>query len=503
MLAGDGRSRHTCKLTRSQDADAAKHAMPRSSGRYGALAAALIAAAVHAQTPALPAYGITLIPAPSSSTGLTVAAISSADQLTGSIAFSAGQAAHAFVYTSGTVIDLGTLPYPGSADLGSASGMSISNGGQIVGTITDTGTPPMWQFGFTYDPGGALESLNTLTGFPFCTATGVNDSGLIVGSCSNLNEQIATMYVNGTPQQIGPTGAAANAVNDYNQVAASGTPGFIYDNGTITKLPLLSGGSANTQSSATSINNAGQAVGWQLNGTTYQTFFYSYGATSALTGVPGSNVQPRVSINNAGQIVGYTVTSASATAVPFFYAHGLMSNLNALVSTTDPSKRYVTLTQAYGISDTGQIIASGTDSRTPGVTNAYLLTPISPLSPFVDLEASVTTVVEGTAFTLFWTAQSLSGCTASGGSGSDDWLGAMQADGGQQLLKEMKAGSYDFTLNCMTSTGAPQDSTVTVMVTAKPPTPPHSGGGALDARTLLALLLLCGWRVVRGAAGIL
>ena len=139
MLAGDGRSRHTCTLTRSQDADAAKHAMPRSSGRYGALAAVLIAAAVHAQTPALPAYGITLIPAPSSSTGLTVAAISSADQLTGSIAFSAGQAAHAFVYTSGTVIDLGTLPYPGSADLGSASGMSISNGGQIVGTSTDTG----------------------------------------------------------------------------------------------------------------------------------------------------------------------------------------------------------------------------------------------------------------------------------------------------------------------------------------------------------------------------
>ncbi len=461
--------------------------MPRSSVRYGALAGLLIAAAAHAQT-LLPAYGITLIPAPSGSAGITPAAISSGDQATGSIAFFAGQAAHAFLYTGGAVIDLGTLPYPGSTNYGSATGQSISDGGVIVGNITDTGIPPMWQFGFLYSANGVLEPLNTLTGFPFCTATAVNNSNLIVGSCSNLTESIATMYVSGTPQQIGPTGAAANAVNDYSQVAARGTPGFIYDNGTVTNIPLLSGGSASTQSSATSINNAGQAVGWQLNGTTYQSFFYSYGATTALTGVPGSGVQPAVSINNAGQIVGYTATGSSATAVPFFFAHGLMSNLNALVSATDPSKPYVTLTLAYGINDGGQIIASGTDSRTPGVTNAYLLTPTSPFSPSLDLEASATTVAAGTAFTLFWTAQSLSGCTASGGSGSDGWQGPMQANGGQQQVKETMAASYDFTLNCTSAGGAMQDSTVTVTVTAKPAIRPHSGGGALDLVTLGALL---------------
>ncbi len=267
-----------------------------------------------------------------------------------------------------------------------------------------------------------------LTGFPFCTATGIAGSGgLIVGSCSNVTGSIATMYVNGTPQQIGPTGAAANAVNDYNQVAASGTPAFIYDNGTVTNIPLLTGGSASTKSSATSINNAGQAVGWQLSGTTYQTFFYSYGTTTALTGVPDSAVQPAVAINNAGQIVGYTAAGSSAIAVPFFFAHGLMSNLNTLVSVSDPSGRYVTLTMAYGINNTGQIIASGTDSRTPGVTNAYLLTPISPFSPSLHLEAIATTVVEGTPFTLFWTSQSLTGCTASGGSGSDDWWESSRA----------------------------------------------------------------------------
>ena len=463
--------------------------MPGSSVRYGALAGLLIAAAAHAQT-VRPAYGITLIPAPSGSAGITPAAISSGDQETGSIAYFAGQAAHAFLYTSGTVIDLGTLPYPGSTNFGSASGQSISDGGVIVGNITDTGIPPMWQFGFMYTANGVLAPLNMLAGFPLCTANAVNNSNLIVGSCSNLTASIATMYVNGTPQQIGPTGAAANAVNDYSQVAARGTPGFIYDNGTVTNIPLLSGGSASTQSSATSINNAGQAVGWQLNGTTYQTFLYSYGATTALTGVPGGGVQPAVSINNAGQIVGYTAAGSSATAVPFFFAHGLMSNLNALVSATDPSKRYVTLTLAYGINDSGQIIASGTDSRAPGVINAYLLTPTSPFSPSLDLEASATTVAVGTAFTLFWTAQSLSGCTASGGGGSDGWQGPMQANGGQQQVKETMAASYDFTLNCSSAGGAMQDSTVTVMVTAKPTIPPLSGGGALDLVTLGALLAL-------------
>jgi hypothetical protein len=207
--------------------------MPGSSVRYGALAAVLIAAAGHAQTPALPPYSITLISAPPGSAGITPAAISSGDQATGSIAFFAGQAAHSFImYTNGTVVDIGTLPYPGSATFGSATGQSISNGGVIA--VTDTAIPPTWQFGFTYDASGVLEPLNMLTGSPLCTATGVNDSSLIVGSCSNGTESIATMYVNGTPQQIGPTGAAANAVNEYSQVAASGTPAFIYDNGTLT-----------------------------------------------------------------------------------------------------------------------------------------------------------------------------------------------------------------------------------------------------------------------------
>jgi hypothetical protein len=197
-----------------------------------------------------------------------------------------------------------------------------------------------------------------------------------------------------------------------------------------------------------------------------------------------------LSLNNAGQIVGTTAASSGAIPVPFFFAHGLMSPLNTLVSATDPSKRYVTLTAAYGINDSGQIIAVGTDSRAPGTTRAYLLTPTTPFAGSVDLQASLTTVTAGTPFTLYWTAQNLSSCTASGGSGSDGWQGSAAANGGQQQVTETKGGSYDFELDCATAIGGSETSSVTVTVNAKPAPPSGGGGGALGGETLLALLAL-------------
>jgi probable HAF family extracellular repeat protein len=470
---------------------------------YGALLAALIAVSAHAQTPALPGYGITLIPAPSGSAGITPTAINTSGQVTGSIAFFAGQPAHAFIWSSGTLTDIGTLPYPGSASYGSATGQSISDAGVIVGTIIDPGTPPMWSFGFLYNDNAVLALLNNPTGFPFCTATGVNSSTLIVGNCSNVTESIAAIYVNGTAQQFGPAGASANAVNDLGQIAASGTPAFIYSSagGTLSNIPQLSGGSSSTQMSATSINNAGQAVGWQLNNTSYLSFFYSNGSSVALSGVPASTVAPGVAINNAGQIVGYTVTKAAATPVPFYFAHGLSTNLNTLVSVTDPNKRFVTLTNAWAISDSGAIVASGTDSRTPGVPQAYVLTPTTAFSSMVELNTSVSSVVAGTAFTLFWTAQNLTACSASGGSGNDGWKGAVAFNGGQQQVTETAAGTYDFTISCSDSnSGAMEDSQVSVTVTAKPAPPHNGGGGTLDLGTLLGLLLLCAARRWRSPA---
>jgi hypothetical protein len=465
-----------------------------------AAVALLVVTAAEAQAPALPGYTLTLISPPAGASAIVPTAINSTGEVTGSIVYAPGQAAHAFIWTFGppvALMDIGTLPYPGSATYGSATGMSFTDRG-VVGTVVDPGTPPMWSFGFSYGSQG-LSPLSNLTGFPFCTATGINtqssSNALIVGSCNNTQETIGVIYVNSQAQQFGSSGISANAVNDFGQIAASGMPAFLYATpaDTITKIPLLSGGNSSTQASASSVNNAGQAVGWQQTSSgTYESFYYDNGSTTALAGVPTSTIQPGLSINNAGQIVGYTATAAAPTPAPFLFAHGLSTNLNTLISGTDPNKRFVTLTNAYAINDAGQIVATGTDSRSPGVTGAYVLSPTSPVTASVNLQASVSTVVAGTPFTLYWTAQGLTGCTASGGSGKDGWSGTVSFTGGQQQLTETAAQSdpYNFTLTCTQSNGGFVDSEASVTVTAKPAPPHDSGGGAVDPLLLVALAAL-------------
>jgi hypothetical protein len=62
----------------------------------------------------------------------------------------------------------------------------------------------------------------------------------------------------------------------------------------------------------------------------------------------------------------------------FFY-NGVMSDMNAFVSATDPLMQYVTLTDARGINDSRMIVVNGIDNRTQA-THAYLLQ-----GPWLDL----------------------------------------------------------------------------------------------------------------------
>lgn len=479
----------------------------RGSSICGALLAALIGNA-SAAAPTPPSYGLTLIPVPSGATAVVPAAINASGAVTGALSFPPGIPSHVFIYSGATLTDLGSLPYPGSATYGTTVGQSINADGVIVGTVTDPGVPPMWSFGFLYSDNGVLGPLANASGFVFCTATGVNSSGLISGGCTSpvAGQTIAVDYLNGMAMQLGPTGTAAaavagTAVNDSGQVVASGGAPFIAVGNTTTAIPLLASSPSGTQSNPSAINNAGQVVGWQLSGSTYQSFFYVNGATTSLAGVPASVLQPGLALNNAGQVVGYTQASSTAARVPFFLANGLYSNLNSLVSSSDPNQRYVTLTNAYGISDAGVIVATGTDSRTPGVSNAYLLTPSTALPVSVQLSSSVSSVQIGTTFTLAWTDQSAASCVATGGSGTDGWKGNVAINGGQQQVREVNPASYTFTLTCTDASSHSVASLAAVTVTSKPAPPPNSGGGALDELLLAALGLLALSRVRARAIG--
>jgi probable HAF family extracellular repeat protein len=473
--------------------------------RRGALAVALIAAAALAPAArASPSYSITIIPLPANAASLTPTALNNNGQVTGSLQFQ-GQSSHAFLYSGGVVTDLGTLLYPGSVIQGNATGQAINDAGVIVGTFSDP-VSDSWSYGFV-SSSGSLTALNGSSGYTNCTATGINTSSnsnassLIVGGCSNptLNTAFSAVYSSsGTPQGVGPTGGSAYGVNAYGQVAAVGSSsGFIYDsNGaTVTTISPVETTSAPMPANPTAINNAGEVVGWQGSGTSYVGFLYQnvQKGTSTELPFPLSTTPPVLSINNAGQIVGSAATTSGAM-LPYLTVGGALTNVNALISTTDPNQRYITFVNAYAINDSGQILAAGVDSRT-GLTGAYLLTPTTAWPANVTLAASVSTVVAGTAFTLWWIDQTVTSCTASGGSGSDGWQGNVAINGGQMQITESTAGSYSYTLTCATSFGSVA-STATVTVSKKSSGGSSSGGGgALDGALLAVLLALAALRV--------
>jgi probable HAF family extracellular repeat protein len=463
--------------------------MPRTLSSGGILLAALACcSAAAAVTPPLPSYTLTVIAVPANATSVQANALNSNGQMTGTIEFSGGQPSHAFLYSQGVMTDLGTLSYPGTSLQGGASGQAINAAGVVAGTF-EAPLNQLWSFGFTGHAAG-LTALFGLTGFSNCTATGINTAGLTVGGCSGATgspSAVAVIYSNGTPAQIGPGGGSASAVNDYQQVAAfSSTSGFIYENGVVTSIPPLASTSSPVPAATpTAINNAGEVVGWQAAGTGFAPFLYVNGATQALPSVPVSSVSPTASINNAGQVVGYTVVNAVTT--PFFIGSGTTSNLNTLISATDPNRPFVTLTSASAINDKGWILVNGTDSRT-SLTGAYLLTPTAMLPVTVAVLASATAAVN-TPFTVAWTDQSAASCTASGGSGSDGWKGNLATNGGQLAVTETTAGTYTFTLECTGTTGSVSSSQKVVVAAQTPSGGGLHGGGSLEVFTLALLAL--------------
>ena len=297
---------------------------------------------------------------------------------------------HAFVYSNGTMTDLGSTGTPSYA-------YGINDSGTVAGYTFDAATSNSTAF---EDVGGVMHSLGSLQGASGSSfAFGVNSSGQVVGysmPAPRTTRAIeAFIYSGGTMTGLGglstdsdtgqPNASQGTGINDsgttvgYAEVPTGqdllAEHAFV-DAGTMTDLGLGDG------SVAHAINNAGQIVAISQSGA----YLISGGTSTVISSDPG--VEPS-SINNNGDVVGYVQTT-SAQSDPFLYKNGQMIDLSSLL----PANSGWTLTNANAINNSDQIVGTGTYQ---GHQQAYLLSLNgSPTRPAVTW-ANPTSIIYGTA----------------------------------------------------------------------------------------------------------
>jgi len=303
-----------------------------------------------------------------------------------------------FLYSGGVVTELSTL------SVGTATG--INDSGQIVG---QTFIAP-----FLYS-GGVM---NDLRPAGVGLAVAINNSGQIVGASSTNGPilraspgsvQHAVVYSGGVLTDLGTLGGSlsvATAINASGQVAgysmrADGTEhAFLYSNGVMRDLGTLGG----AISHANAINAGGEIVGFadKADGS-WHAFLYSGGFMLDL-GTLGGPHSEASGINTSGQVVGYSLLAGGANSA-FIYSNGVMTALNSLLPPGSewgymaPPFGQAGLEQANAINDNGEIAGCAYIS---GAMHGFLLT----LTPNLTGLSPSSVTPGGAAFTLTLTGTS-------------------------------------------------------------------------------------------------
>jgi probable HAF family extracellular repeat protein len=278
---------------------------------------------------------------------------------------------HAFLYSDSRMIDLGYLGY------GNESGAyAINSPGQVAGYSYVV--PGVSCVAFLYS-GGSMLNLGGANSYGF----GINDLGQEVGYSGFWGPQRATLWNGGSAVNLGTLGGGSMAlgINNSGQIVGwscladnSTYHAFLYSGGAMTDLQTSFGPGT---SGANGINDHGQIVGSaSVNGNPEHAFLLSDGTVTDLGSLGGNNSYA-YAINNSGQIVGLANASNGAKHA-FLYEGGAMQDLNDLVSNGSG----LTLCEAQAINNRGQIVGMGT--RLSGQNEAFLLTPITNSPPVLD-----------------------------------------------------------------------------------------------------------------------
>jgi probable HAF family extracellular repeat protein len=331
--------------THCMNACATRHAR-HCIAAWGVLAVlTALLAPLHCQAEAT--YTITLLPA-----HFNPADINNAGQMAGTHQAD-GAEAHAAIYASGVVTDLGA--FGGRYSYATA----INEGGSVagnLGTVAGAEHAFLYQHGVMHDIGVAF-------------AAGMNASGAVVGRKTASDGSGATgfVYRNGVLNELGRLGSGnmsmAAAINDAGQVVGESniavdgqvpTHPYLYDGVTLHDLGTLASCGVN---SAVVINNAGQVAGYsEAQDGLMHAFFYEHGVMSDLGSFGGLDITIG-GMNQHGQVVG-TGNTRDGPDVAFISSDGALVDLNTLV---DPALGW-RITSAIDINDHGQIIANACTS---------------------------------------------------------------------------------------------------------------------------------------------
>lgn len=273
----------------------------------------------------------------------------------------------AFRWTSGNMVDLGTL---GGDNSWAAA---INSAGDVVGAATLSGETYV---AFRYH-NGVMSPLPGLETTP-SLALAINDLGDIGGQYevdANYGIWHAFLLIDGAFIDLTPTLPTFSQVVDLNNIrwavgmsVTDNDQTFLYHDGVITELGTLGG----TWCDPLAMNDAGDVVGLSetIDGRS-DAFLYRGGQMIDLV-TTGSTDSWAKGINNLGQVVGYLGPSDAGFVGGFLYSDGVLYDLNQYLRCAD---RAWFINDADAINDAGQIMAYGVDPQ--GVSKCMLLTPTS------------------------------------------------------------------------------------------------------------------------------
>jgi hypothetical protein len=250
---------------------------------------------------------------------------------------------HGFFYKAGKIT---TFDYPKSQG---TTPYGINSAGEIVGTYLDASYT---QHGFTYRLTTGGKAVFTSVDFPGTTrGTGldaIDTKGILYGVSYDssgsqeifglTNKAFTTLVDGNTPVPLGFSDNGAFAGYFAGAVFGDPTTAFVFQNATLTTLPLPKGA---TQAAAYWVNDRGVVVGESQSASgTYSGFEYSAGKITSVN-KPGAVSTLLKGINYSGVVVGIAY-DANYNTTSFTYSGGKFTAI-AMPGGADTSAQAINL----------------------------------------------------------------------------------------------------------------------------------------------------------------